>query len=81
MELNLKLRANAYLAGDRARYPEMAEIAITRPVFIVGINRTGTTLLHRLMARDTRFRVLRGFEMVSVFSGQKGLGRRLGHTP
>ena len=65
LELNLKLRANAYLAGDRARYPEMAEMEIVRPVFIVGIHRTGTTLLHRLMGRDTRFRALRSFEMTS----------------
>ena len=83
LELNLKLRANAYLAGDRARYPEMAEIAITRPVFIVGINRTGTTLLHRLMARDTRFRVLRGFEMVSFSPVRKALDDAWGtpHDP
>ena len=37
---------------------------ITRPVFIVGINRTGTTYLHRLMARDSRFRALRAYEYV-----------------
>lgn len=65
LELNLKLRANAYLAGDRARYPEMASTEVVRPVFIVGINRTGTTLLHRLMAQDRRFRALRSFEMAA----------------
>ena len=34
-----------------------------RPVFIVGVNRSGTTFLHRLMARDERFWVLRLYEL------------------
>ena len=34
-----------------------------RPVFIVGINRTGTTFLHRLLARDPRFWTLRSYEL------------------
>ena len=80
LELNLKLRDNAYLAGDRARFPDMAGMEIARPVFIVGINRTGTTLLHRLMARDRRFRVLRGFESVSFAPVRKTLDETWG-TP
>ncbi len=37
------------------RYPEILEEAIAAPVVIVGLMRTGTTLLHRLMACDKRF--------------------------
>ena len=64
LELSRALRNSARLAGDRARYPDIAVTEIDRPVFIVGINRTGTTLLHRLLARDRRFRALRGFELL-----------------
>ena len=46
------LRNNAALAGERRQHPEIEREEIARPVFIVGINRTGTTFLHRLLARD-----------------------------
>ena len=56
------LRNNAELAGERLRHPAIERQEIVRPVFIVGINRTGTTYLHRLMARDPRFWALRAYE-------------------
>ena len=56
------LRKNAAFARERVQYPEIEKEEITRPVFIVGINRTGTTYLHRLMARDPQFWSLRGYE-------------------
>ena len=37
------------------RYPEILDERIGAPVIIVGLTRTGTTLLHRLIASDTRF--------------------------
>ena len=58
------LRNNAELAGERMRLPEIGRQPIERPVFIVGINRTGTTFLHRLLARDQRFWALRAYEYV-----------------
>ena len=58
------LRNNAELAGERLRYPEIAAQEIRQPVFIVGINRTGTTFLHRLIARDDRFWALLAYEYV-----------------
>ena len=58
------LRNHAELAAERERHPEIARQEINRPVFIVGIARTGTTYLHRLMARDNRFWVLRAYEYV-----------------
>ena len=58
------LRNNAELAAERQRYPEIGRQNVVQPVFIVGINRTGTTYLHRLMARDSRFWKLRAFEYV-----------------
>ena len=34
------------------QYPEHAEVAIERPVFVTGLPRTGTTALHRLLTAD-----------------------------
>ena len=61
-DLSRLLIINAGLTRERQRYPEINREEITRPVFIVGINRTGTTYLHRLMSRDQRFWALRGYE-------------------
>lgn len=48
---------------DRSRFPEIGEIRIDRPVFIVGLPRTGTTLLHTLLTLDPRARWLRSWEL------------------
>ena len=61
--LNRQLRNNAALARELQQHPEIEREEIVRPVFIVGINRTGTTLLHRMMARDERFWTLRRYEL------------------
>ena len=61
--LTRALRNNAALARERQQHPEIEREAIARPVFIVGINRTGTTFLHRLLARDPRFWALRRYEL------------------
>ena len=57
------LRGNVSLARELREHPEIRHEKIARPVFIVGINRTGTTFLHRLMARDSRFWALRRYEL------------------
>ena len=62
-ELSRFLRNNAELARERRQHSEIEREEIARPVFIVGINRTGTTYLHRLMSRDKRFWFLRLYEL------------------
>ena len=63
------LRDNAAYARERNLYPEIKFEKINKPIFIVGMNRTGTTFLHRLMSRDQQFWSLRTFELVdSVLS-------------
>ena len=62
-EMSHSLRNNAELARERQQHPEIEREEITRPVFIVGINRTGTTFLHRLLARDPSFWTLRSYEL------------------
>ncbi|MFK8020012.1 MAG: sulfotransferase [Pseudomonadales bacterium] len=49
--LRNRLRMQAWLE----RYPEILDEEIHSPVVIVGLARTGTTLLHRILANDTRF--------------------------
>ena len=61
--LTRALRSNAELARERQQHPEIERAKIERPVFIVGINRTGTTFLHRLLSRDSRFWALRRYEL------------------
>ena len=63
-ELSRFLHQNAQIAREAQRHPEIERGRISRPVFIVGINRSGTTLLHRLMARDRRFWALRLYELI-----------------
>lgn len=38
-----------------ARHPEILEEKVEAPVVIVGLQRTGTTMLHRILASDSRF--------------------------
>ncbi len=37
---------------DRKQNPQIAEVAVERPVFIIGLPRTGTTILHDILAQD-----------------------------
>jgi hypothetical protein len=45
------------VAEDRLSHPEIADEVIRRPLFVVGFPRTGTTLLHALLAQDPECRV------------------------
>jgi hypothetical protein len=40
------------LLNDRRLYPAIAEEKIERPIFVVGFARSGTTLIHSLLAED-----------------------------
>lgn len=40
------------IALDRRRHPAIADERIQRPIFVVGFARSGTTLLHSLLAED-----------------------------
>jgi hypothetical protein len=53
------------LVRDRARYPEIADVPITSPIFIAGLPRSGSTLLHHLLAQDPDSRVLRAWEALA----------------
>jgi hypothetical protein len=45
-----------HYVNDRQRFPEIAGQKIVRPVFIIGLPRTGTTILHDILAQDPAHR-------------------------
>ena len=46
------LRARFEVYRYRAQHPEIADVPIEKPVFVVGLARTGTTILFNLLAQD-----------------------------
>ena len=60
--------------------PEVAELPIARPIVIAGLQRTGTTLLHRLLSADPRARALLGWEALHPVplpgEGRRGSAKR-----
>lgn len=53
-----------WLEDDRKRHPETAAAPVRAPLFIVGLPRTGTTLLHMLLAQDPQNRVPETWEVM-----------------
>src|SRR5436853_405002 len=53
------------LERDRQTYPEVAQQKIREPLFIVGLPRSGTTLLHMLLAADPDHRAPLTWEVMS----------------
>lgn len=74
--LENRLRIEAYLRA----YPEANNITFRRPIVIAGLQRTGTTVLHRLIASDPRARALMSWEALApaplAGEGERGNSRR-----
>lgn len=60
--LRMRLRAQEWLR----RCPEIAHETIVAPIVVVGMMRSGTTLLQRSLAADDRFNCAYGWEVVEV---------------
>jgi hypothetical protein len=60
--LRMRLRAQEWIR----RHPEIADETIVAPIVVVGMMRSGTTLLQRLLAADKRFHCAYGWEVVEV---------------
>jgi hypothetical protein len=67
------------------RHPAVLEGALPPPIVIAGLQRTGTTLLHRLLASDPELRALLSWEAIAPVApgavtpaGSRGLGASLG---
>jgi hypothetical protein len=66
-----------YIEETLKGQPGILQVPVPRPLFIVGLARTGSTLLHRLMARHAASRPLLYWEMNFPFSGANmGLNHR-----
>lgn len=48
-----------------AQHPEIHQQTIHAPLVIAGLQRTGTTMLHRLLAADPQLRALRSYEAMN----------------
>ena len=68
--LRMRLRAQEWFR----RHPEITEELIAAPIVVVGMMRSGTTLLQRLLAADPRFHCAYGWE---VRGGRAEAGPRL----
>jgi hypothetical protein len=53
----------AAIEADRRAHPEIADVQIDRPVFILGLPRCGTSLLHALIGSDTAVRTPLSWEV------------------
>ncbi|MFN2268542.1 MAG: sulfotransferase [Desulfonatronovibrio sp.] len=54
-----------FLALDRIFFPEFMNINVEKPLFILGVPRSGTTHLHRVMSMDTgRFTVFKLWQVL-----------------
>jgi hypothetical protein len=53
LQLHKLIDTRLRLAMDRARLPAITQEKIKNPIFVIGFSRTGTTLLHSLMAEDS----------------------------
>jgi hypothetical protein len=51
------LENRLHMTGWRRRHPEIDAERVEKPVVVIGMGRTGTTILHDLIARDARNRV------------------------
>jgi hypothetical protein len=62
----LRILANRLrIEDDLKRHPEILDVPIERPLFIVGLPRTGTTLLHNLLAQIPGVRAPLLWELLS----------------
>jgi len=64
-DLKRLLAHRARLADDRQRWPRIAAETVTRPIFITGLPRSGTTLLHGLLASDPQLRAPLTWEVMA----------------
>ncbi len=60
--LRMRLRTQEWIR----RHPEILEEKVAPPIVVVGMMRSGTTLLQRLLAADPRFVCAYGWEVVEV---------------
>ncbi len=61
-----KLISQIQIRDCLQRHPEIADVPVERPLFVTGLARSGTTLLHNLLALDPQNRPLRYWETLQI---------------
>lgn len=61
-----------YMEHDRRLYPDIDSEQIDAPIFMLGLPRTGSTLLQGLLAQDDRYRVPLTWEVMFPSAGRNG---------
>ncbi len=68
---------NKLVAQDNIkRHPEILDIPIQAPIVVAGLARTGTTMLHRLIAQDPGIRSLASWEAINPAPAKHKPGRK-----
>ena len=76
---NLRLLTNRLILRDREKAdPRIARRPVQAPIFILGLPRSGTTFLHKLLAQDEDNLVLRSWQAVYPCPDHRAAGRRAG---
>lgn len=63
-----------------AQHPETAAVALDRPIFIVGLPRTGTTLLQHVLASHPEIRAIEGWEAADPLPTRSTRSRRRSYS-
>jgi len=64
LSLEAGLQSKKTLAADFAAHQAIASEALDQPIFIVGLPRTGSTLLHHLLSLDSEAQFLKTYELM-----------------
>lgn len=64
--LLLQILQIAFLAVDHLLFPRFRDTPIKRPVFVIGVPRSGTTFLHRRLAADSAFTAPQTWEVLGA---------------
>ncbi|HJZ21041.1 MAG TPA: sulfotransferase, partial [Bradyrhizobium sp.] len=62
-EIFVRIVSDLSFSSDLAVYPEIVDVPLRSPLFIAGFGRTGSTLLHHLLALDPGARAPRLWEL------------------
>lgn len=69
--------SNKLVAQDTIkRHPEILDIPVEAPIVVAGLARTGTTMLHRLIAQDPSIRSLASWEAINPAPARRRAGRK-----
>lgn len=74
--LNRLLMSRLHIVEYLKTNPAVNEIVPERPIFIIGLPRTGTTLLHHLLASHPDVREIHGWESMNPLPGRSNAARR-----